>query len=210
MRNRLAVAVAVAVSVVAVGCGAAAKTSTVTVTEQAGSAGSSGGLDSAPSTPASTEQTGVTTDESGRDRQEVKVGDHATDDGLSFRVESLLAKSSVPTSAYSAPIKAGKGAKLWVAKVSFYNGTKLSVDPFCGQGGAVLIDSQDRNFDQVSDEINIDGNHVCSEGTQPGFRDTATLVFRAPASAKITSIAVWNADNNSPDYEGSSYIVFGR
>ena len=139
-----------------------------------------------------------------------QVGGTGIDDGLAFRVLSIERVPEIQLEEFSDPSVARpvKGAKLIEAKVVVTNKGSVSVDPFCGAGGATLLDVEDRNFDSMSDiALEIPGNQVCGDELQPGFRETYTLVFQTPKSAKVAGIALWN-ENSEEDYFGDTYVFF--
>jgi hypothetical protein len=141
-----------------------------------------------------------------------QVGGTGIDDGLAFRVLSIERVPEIQLDEFSDPPVARpvKGAKLIEAKVVVTNKGSVSVDPFCGGGGATLLDVNDRNFDSLSDiALDIPGNQVCGDELQPGFRDTYTLVFQTPESAKVAGIALWNG-NSEEDFSGETYVVFQK
>lgn len=133
-----------------------------------------------------------------------KYGKPGRDGGVTFNVLSVTPAPSIPTVFNT--ITAPKGAKLLQVKVVVRNDGKIKVDPFCGNTGMVLIDTQGRNFEFHSDSVSIDGNDIC-EGVQPGFKHTETIAFTIPNNSKVSSIAVWDNSEDS-DYEGDTYVRF--
>lgn len=183
-----------------VGCGGEAKESsgaaaTVTVTEP---------VEEAPS--AQTETAPAVVEEGITD---LRVGQSGKDGTLTFRVVGARVVKSIPLE-FSQPLTAPSGAKLLSVRITYRNDGRTRADPFCGGGGVVLIDDQDRNFEpDTSNAILIAGNKIC-EGVQPGFRSTEQLPFVVPAGAKITDIAVWD-NGEEDDYDGSrSFLRFAR
>src|ERR1700693_4015269 len=185
MKTGLVIAMGICVVVLSSACGStntAATTMEVTETTQA--------------PPEATPQE-TTTDSSGSKPTVVRqVGETGIDEGLAFRVTSIEPVSQIQLDQYSDPpvARPTAGATLVVAKVVVINRGSRSVYPFCGGAGAVLVDTNDRNFDQLHEiAIQIPGNPTCSSDLQPGFQDTYTLVFKTPKSAQIAGLAVWNS-----------------
>jgi hypothetical protein len=139
-------------------------------------------------------------------RTERSFGGVGIDEGIAFRVTGWETVTSVPQE-YDNPVHPVAGAKFVLVTVNWSNKTKTAADPFCGGQGAVLIDSEDRNFEpKSSEQISIPGNDIC-EDLQPGFQRTDKLLFELPNSAKPGSIALWNSDSET-DYSHESYVIF--
>jgi hypothetical protein len=137
----------------------------------------------------------------------VSVGQPGVDDNVTFKVLSLEAVSSIPTDEFSdGPMTAKPGAKLVKAVVRWKNNMDKSADIFCGGGGAILIDQNNRNFDPVEDQIDIAGNNICGEDVQPGFTQTVTLAFQMPKDSNTTELALWNGDAED-DFDGQQSDV---
>jgi hypothetical protein len=104
---------------------------------------------------------------------------------LEFNESDRLPASDEATS----PPKARSGAKLVSAKVTIKNGGKRKVDPYCGGGGAVLLDEEDRNYEPIAEVYGIKGNtSVCGDGISPRFRDTLTLAFEVPEDMSVRDL----------------------
>ena len=183
------------------GCGGEAKETgaagpvTVTVTEP---------IDAAP-----TPQTG-TEDGSGDDPgvTDIRFGNQGRDGDLAFRVVSLTEAESVPLE-FGDPVTAPAGAKVMLVRVTYRNDGTVRADPFCGGRGIVLIDERSRNFDPVDEAVSVAGNQIC-EGVQPGFRSTESIPFVVPSDARVTAVAVWDADDED-DFQGdNTWLRFKR
>jgi hypothetical protein len=108
---------------------------------------------------------------------------------------------------FEAPVTAVSGARFIIATVEVKNDGQVAVQPFCGGGGAVLIDAKNRNFSVSDDEIDLSGNTVCGGDLQPGFRNSFRLLFQVPISSRIINLAVWN-DGQEGDPTGDSVIRY--
>jgi len=141
-------------------------------------------------------------------QQEVPFGGHVTDGNFRFKVTSAKPVASIPVS-YESPIKAKPCTKLIRVDLLVTNeGNVPSDDPFCGDSGAVLIDTAQRNFGWNSDQtIMVDGNGVCGNQLQPLLPSKFTLLFDVPAAAgKIVGIALWDS-NDINDTSGDTFGV---
>jgi hypothetical protein len=195
---------------VVVGCGGARteadaeKVVTVTATVAAQPTTTDDEFEDAPDSS----DTGETTTAPTSGTAEVTVGESAEDDGVLFKVTRLAEVEELPRS-YNSPIRPRKGTDLWAAVIAMKNQGSTGVDPMCGGGSAVLIDTDQRNFEPITDSISIKGNNAgfCGGNIQPGFKATVTLGFYVPKETEIAGIAVWNGDSED-DFFGDTYVVF--
>lgn len=141
-------------------------------------------------------------------RKETTIGVAATDDDVTFKVESFERVTSIATDEYSdGPIVPAAGSKLYVATVTWKNNMTTSADIFCGGGSTVLVDEKGRNFDPDTDSmLDIPDNSVCRDEVQPGFKQSVKLVFRTPKDARPSSLALWN-NAAEEDYNGDATYV---
>jgi hypothetical protein len=135
-------------------------------------------------------------------QKHLAIGQRGRDDGLGFKVLSLERVDSIPAAdEFSESIYPPPGGKLYQAVVQVKNLGDVKADPFCGSGGAVLLDVNDRNY-EYEDPIGGGSNDwICDTGVAPGFNAQATLGFKVPGSFRMGGLVVWDSD--SSDYDGS-------
>jgi hypothetical protein len=146
-------------------------------------------------------------EEAGTESTRVRVGKRATDDGLSFKVVSFEQVTSIPaTDEFSQSVSPKQGADLYKAVVEVGNVGKTSNDTFCGGGGVVLIDTDDRNFQPIDITTTNSVDSVwCAGGVAPGFTESVTLGFHVPKKSTPGELAFW--DGESDDYNGDEHDV---
>lgn len=137
------------------------------------------------------------TDRSGT--TETTLGRVASDGDLDFRVLDVRRVGAFTT--YAGPQEPKAGGAFFQVRTQLANGGTAAVDPFCGSNGIRLVDTQDREFEPLSDSITIDGNETCSDGVRPGFKNVETLIFELPVGAKPAAVELWNKDDGE-DYFG--------
>lgn len=161
------------------------------------------------SSPSGDEDTTEPDEADGRDTAEtnVRVGDAAADDDVTFKVTSLQTVQSIPVDEYSDPIVRKPGTKLIRADITWKNNTNAPLDIFCGQEPAILLDQDQRNFQPRDVTLDIAGNETCGDELQPGFKQSVTLAFQIPADSKTLGLILWNKDAED-DFDGSSSSIF--
>ncbi|MBF6618850.1 MAG: DUF4352 domain-containing protein [Patulibacter sp.] len=174
---------------------------TSTETEQAEPA--TGGDSETNAPDASADGEADAADEAG-DRKVTRIGKAATDDDMTFKVESFDRVSSVPVSEFSDPITGDDDAAFYIATVTWKNNTSTSARNFCGDRGAVLVDGEYRNFDIDDRTIDVADGGTC-EDVQPGFKATVKLLFQMPDDAEPDMLALWNSDAPA-DPQRETYI----
>jgi len=167
----------------------------VVAVEQSGSDGTAADAPDATDAPDAGDA-GDAVEDSGPDRTTRRVGQAATDNDLSFKVVEFDEAKALPASEEaSEPPRASKGAKIVGARVEIKNNGSTKVDPYCGGGGAVLLDEEGNNYEPISEVFGVKGNDsVCGDGISPGFRDTLTLPFEIPSDVEIGGLVLWNPE----------------
>ena len=78
----------------------------------------------------------------------------------------------------------------WRVTISVKNNGTSSADPFCGDDGASLMDSQARTFDGTSVIFGDASN--CGDDIQPGLTQSGyEMDFKTPASSQPTMLSLW-------------------
>jgi hypothetical protein len=134
----------------------------------------------------------------------VGLNEGARDDGLGFKVLSIEEVDSVPPyDEFANAVYPPPGGKLYKATLQVKNFGQTPADPLCGDGGAVLLDINDRNYHPV-DAIDTNEN-VCLDGIAPGFNEQYVLAFKVPRRFQLGGLVLWNSD--SEDYSGEESNV---
>ncbi len=195
---RLIVSVATisALSLIMTGCGGGSSTVTVTnVAEQP-----TIDADDAPQS-GSEVTTGINAG-----AKEVSLGQTGSDASLAFKVTRFSATAgNVAVQSYADPIKPASGAKMIVVDVVVKNEGQTAQMPFCGGTGSVLIDTENRNFNPITNQYTVAGNDEVCTDLNPGFKRTVKLVFEIPTAAKVSAVALWDA-NEEGDFSGNTWV----
>ena len=134
------------------------------------------------------------------------AGGPGTDGSLSFRVLSVEDVDELDDGA-SQIVAPPSGARFVVALVEVANDGVESLDPFCGQRGAQMVDDRGRYFDMRPETVQVSGNTVCrAPRVQPGLSTRERLVFAVPSEATVTGLVFWDYDQEGDEYREIDYV----
>ncbi|WP_217913421.1 hypothetical protein [Miltoncostaea marina] len=132
-----------------------------------------------------------------------RVGAPGRDGAITFTVRRIAASAPIRVP-FAAPLRAPAGRRLLVAVVDLRNHSGAVADPFCGGGGARLVDRRGREYEPHRRVYVVPGNRTCT-GIRRGRTVTETLPFVVPAGARVAELRLWD-NRQTADFLGEGHV----